>query len=176
VCARAFPPGRRIKAARSVARPFPPLCEQYSSTYLAQVTIPTDNVDPSFIRKPRRWDIKLIRHFMVIIGPISSVYDFVTFYLLLAVFRANAALFHTGWFVESLATQTLVLFIIRTAGNPLRSRPSAPLSFTTIIAVFVGLALPFTRWLRYWDLCRCHACILPSLPERPRPIYCLFRL
>jgi len=82
--------------------------------------------------------------FPVIIGPISSVYDFVTFYVLLAVFRANAALFHTGWFVESLATQTLVLFIIRTAGNPLRSRPSAPLSFTTIIAVFVGLALPFS--------------------------------
>src|SRR5581483_8425274 len=77
---------------------------------LAQVTIPTDNVDSSFVRKPRHWDIRLIRRFMVLIGPISSVYDFLTFYAMLAVFKAGEALFHTGWFVESLATQTLVLF------------------------------------------------------------------
>jgi Mg2+-importing ATPase len=111
---------------------------------LAQVTIPTDNVDPSFIRKPRHWDIKLIRDFMIFIGPISSVYDFLTFYVLLAVFKSSEALFHTGWFVESLATQTLVLFVIRTVGNPLRSRPSVPLAFTTIAVVVVGLVIPFT--------------------------------
>src|SRR5207247_5543708 len=102
---------------------------------LAQVTIPTDNVDPSFIRKPRHWNIKLIRDFMIYIGPISSIYDFLTFYVMLAVFRAHEPLFHTGWFVESLATQTLVLFVIRTAGNPLRSRPSAALTTTTILIV-----------------------------------------
>jgi Mg2+-importing ATPase len=111
---------------------------------LAQVTIPTDNVDRSFIRKPRHWDIKLIRNFMIFIGPISSVYDFLTFYVLLAVFKSSEALFHTGWFVESLATQTLVLFVIRTAGNPLRSRPSVPLAVTTIAVVVIGLVIPYT--------------------------------
>lgn len=109
---------------------------------LAQVTIPTDRVDPSFIRKPRRWDLRLIRDFMLLIGPISSLYDFLTFWVLLAVFHASATLFHTGWFVESLATQTLVLFVIRTAGNPLRSRPSRALTLTTVAIVFVGVILP----------------------------------
>lgn len=111
---------------------------------LAQVTIPTDNVDRSFIRKPHRWDISIIRKFMLYIGPISSVYDFLTFYIMLKVFHASEALFHTGWFVESLATQTLVLFVIRTAGNPFRSRPSLPLTITTLGVVAVGLLLPFT--------------------------------
>jgi Mg2+-importing ATPase len=111
---------------------------------LAQVTIPTDRVDDSFIRKPHHWDIKLIRNFMVFIGPISSIYDFLTFYVLLAVFKSSEALFHTGWFVESLATQTLVLFVIRTAGNPLSSRPSIALTVTTVTVVVVGLVIPFT--------------------------------
>lgn len=111
---------------------------------LAQVTIPTDNVDPSFIRKPRRWDIGIIRKFMLYIGPISSVYDFLTFYIMLKVFHASEALFHTGWFVESLATQALVLFVIRTASNPFRSRPSLPLTITTLGVVAIGLLLPFT--------------------------------
>ena len=81
---------------------------------------------------------------MVVIGPISSIYDFLTFGVLLWVFRASEALFQTGWFVESLATQTLVLFIIRTAGNPLRSRPSLPLAVTTVLVVLIGVVLPFT--------------------------------
>jgi len=85
---------------------------------LAQVTIPTDNVDDAFIRTPQRWNIGIIRRFMLMIGPISSIYDFLTFGALLWVFHASEALFQTGWFVESLATQTLVLFVIRTAGNP----------------------------------------------------------
>ncbi len=111
---------------------------------LAQVTIPTDNVDATFIRKPHHWDIGLLRNFMLVIGPISSMYDFLTFFVMLAVFHASESLFHTGWFVESLATQTLVLFVIRTAGNPLRSRPSRPLIATTLAIVFVGILLPFT--------------------------------
>ncbi len=111
---------------------------------LSQVTIPTDHVDASYIIKPHRWDIKLIRDFMIYIGPISSIFDFLTFFIMLWVFRAPEALFHTGWFVESLATQTLVLFIIRTAGNPLRSRPSLPLAITTILVVCIGIILPFT--------------------------------
>ena len=111
---------------------------------LSQVTIPTDNVDASFIRKPQHWDIKLIRHFMIFIGPVSSIFDFLTFFIMLRVFNAGPVLFHTGWFVESLATQTLVLFIIRTAGNPLRSRPSLPLTITTLLIVVVGCVLPYT--------------------------------
>ena len=111
---------------------------------LAQVTIPTDNVERAFIRKPHRWDIGLIRDFMIYIGPISSAYDFLTFFVLLKIFHASETLFHTGWFVESLATQTLVIFVIRTARNPLRSRPSLALTATTLIIVLVGIVLPFT--------------------------------
>jgi Mg2+-importing ATPase len=111
---------------------------------LAQVTIPTDNVDSSFTHKPRRWDISAIRQFMLLIGPISSLYDFLTFWALLTLFHASEALFHTGWFVESLATQTLVLFVIRTAGNPLQSRHSRTLTVTTLLIVLVGIALPMT--------------------------------
>jgi len=109
---------------------------------LSQITIPTDNVDPSFIIKPRRWNISLIRDFMIYIGPISSVYDFLTFFLLLKVFHATESLFQTGWFVESLATQTLVIFIIRTAGNPFRSRASVPLTITTLAVVAIACLLP----------------------------------
>jgi Mg2+-importing ATPase len=86
----------------------------------------------------------LIRNFMIFIGPISSLYDFLTFYVLLHFFHAGEPEFHTGWFVESLATQTLVLFVIRTMGNPLRSRPSLPLAVTTILMVAIGIALPFS--------------------------------
>jgi P-type Mg2+ transporter len=111
---------------------------------LAQVTIPTDNVDEAFIRAPQRWNIAIIQRFMVVIGPISSIYDFVTFGVLLWVFHASEALFQTGWFVESLATQTLVLFVIRTAGNPLRSRPSLPLAVTTALVALIGVILPFS--------------------------------
>lgn len=111
---------------------------------LAQVTIPTDHVDPSFMRKPRRWDISLIRKFMIVIGPISSLYDLLTFYILLEFFQASEAFFQTGWFVESLVTQTLVLLVIRTAKNPLHSRPSLPLLASVVAIVVVGMALPFT--------------------------------
>ncbi|MGA7191285.1 MAG: magnesium-translocating P-type ATPase, partial [Candidatus Acidiferrales bacterium] len=110
----------------------------------AQITIPSDNVDEQAIRTPRRWDMKLIRNFMIFIGPISSIYDFLTFYVLLHFFHASQPEFHTGWFVESLATQTLVLFVIRTMGNPLKSRPSLPLAGTTILMVIIGILLPYS--------------------------------
>jgi len=110
---------------------------------LAQVTIPTDNVDPAFIRSPQRWNVNIIRNFMITIGPISSIFDFLTFFVLLKVLHASEQLFHTGWFVESLATQTLVLFVIRTAGRPWSNRPSAALAFTTTAIVVVGVLLPF---------------------------------
>jgi len=111
---------------------------------MAQVTIPTDNVDDAYVRAPQRWDIKLIRNFMIFVGPISSIYDFLTFYVLLHWLHAGQEEFHTGWFVESLATQTLVLFVIRTAGNPLRSRPSRALTATTLAIVMAAIVLPYT--------------------------------
>ncbi len=115
---------------------------------LAQVTIPTDNVDPEVLRKPQRWDIGTIRNFMLIIGPISSLYDFLTFWVLFHFFQAGEVLFHTGWFVESLATQTLVLFVIRTPRNLLTSRPSLPLAVTTIAVVAAGISLPYSPLAR----------------------------
>jgi len=136
-------------AAASVFLPFLPMLPTQillnNFLYdLAQVTIPTDHVDQTFIHKPQRWNVKLIRDFMIYIGPVSSIYDFLTFFALLKVFNASEQLFHTGWFVESLATQTLVIFIIRTAGNPFRSRPSVPLTATTIGVVMAGIVIPFT--------------------------------
>ena len=111
---------------------------------LTQLAIPTDRIDPPFVRKPRRWDIGIIRRFMLVLGPVSSLFDFLTFWILLALFQADEKLFHTGWFVESLATQTLVVFVIRTAGNPLRSRPSRALTATVLAVVAFAVALPYT--------------------------------
>jgi Mg2+-importing ATPase len=112
----------------------------------SQISIPGDNVDPALLHRPKRWQIGFIRQFMIIIGPISSIYDFLTFGVLLWVFHAstNAPLFHTGWFVESLATQTLVILVIRTAGNPLQSRPSLPLLISVLAVVAIATALPYT--------------------------------
>lgn len=136
-------------AAASVFLPFLPMLATQillnNFLYdLSQVTIPTDNVDESYIRKPQRWDMRLVRNFMLFIGPISSIFDFATFYVLLHFFHAGQPAFHTGWFVESLATQTLVLFVIRTMGNPFKSRPSAALATTTLAIVAIGVLLPFT--------------------------------
>src|SRR5262249_46060984 len=111
---------------------------------LAQITIPTDNVDAAFLKKPQQWDVAFIRTFMLAVGPVSSAFDAITFYVLLQMFGADEQAFHTGWFIESLATQVLVLFVIRTAGNPLESRPSGPLVATCLAVVALGVWLPFS--------------------------------
>jgi Mg2+-importing ATPase len=85
---------------------------------------------------------------MILIGPISSLFDFVTFFVLLRVFHADQALFHTGWFVESLCTQTLVIFVIRTFERPWRSRPSAALTASVLAIVALGAVLPVTPFAR----------------------------
>jgi Mg2+-importing ATPase len=136
-------------AAASVFLPFLPMLPTQillnNFLYdLAQITIPSDNVDEQYLRRPQRWDMRVIRDFMVFIGPISSIFDFVTFYVLIRVFHATETLFHTGWFVESLATQTLVLFVIRTMGSPFRSRPSRALTISTLAIVGIGVLLPAT--------------------------------
>jgi Mg2+-importing ATPase len=140
-------------AAASVFLPFLPMLptQILLNNFLydaSQLTIPSDNVDKEYMRRPRPWDMKMVRNFMLVIGPISSIYDFLTFYVLLHFFHASQAEFHTGWFVESLATQTLVIFVIRTMGNPLKSRPSLPLAITTILIVATGIFLPYSPFSR----------------------------
>ncbi|MGB8652038.1 MAG: magnesium-translocating P-type ATPase [Mycobacteriales bacterium] len=111
----------------------------------SQLAIPTDHVDPEQLARPSRWDISLIRRFMLFFGPISSLFDFATFGVMLWGFHASASLFHSGWFVESLATQTLVIFAIRTRRTPFfRSHPSVPLLLAALGVVLVGAVLPGT--------------------------------
>ncbi len=109
----------------------------------SQLAIPTDNVDEEQLRRPSHWDIRFIRRFMIWFGPISSLFDFATFAIMLGVFHAGAAQFRSGWFTESLATQTLVIFAIRTRRIPfLRSHPSLPLTLAALSVVTVGALLP----------------------------------
>lgn len=110
-----------------------------------QLAIPTDRVDSEQLRAPSHWDIAFIRRFMLFFGPISSLFDFVTFAVLLSVFQAGPELFRSGWFVESLATQTLVIFVIRTRRSPFtRSRTSRPLLVAALTTVVVGAILPMS--------------------------------
>jgi Mg2+-importing ATPase len=111
---------------------------------ISEVPIPLDAVDPEEVRSPRVLDMGFIRNFMLAVGPISSVFDFLTFYVMLAVLKADEALFQTGWFVESLTTQVLVIFIIRTRGNPLKSHAHPVLTATSLAVVTIGAVLPFT--------------------------------
>jgi len=113
----------------------------------AQLTLPTDNVDQTYIQKPQRLQASFVRNFMVAFGPVSSVFDFLTFFVLLFVFKASAPLFQTAWFVESLFTQTLVIFAIRTGKIPFwRSKPSKLLVFNILVILILALVLPFTSF------------------------------
>jgi Mg2+-importing ATPase len=124
----------------------------------SQVGIPTDRVDDEYMGKPRRWNIASIKKFMLFLGPVSSIFDYTTFFLMLLVFKCwdyNKGvgedqktylenLFHTGWFVESILTQTLIVHVIRTNRIPfLQSRASVALSLTTLVVIGVAIALPY---------------------------------
>lgn len=112
---------------------------------VSQMAIPTDRVDEEQLNRPAHWDIRMIRRFMAVFGPISSVFDILTFVFMLRVLHADRAEFRAGWFVESLATQTLVIFVIRTRRTPFfRSRASVTLTCSTLICVAVGVAVPFS--------------------------------
>jgi P-type Mg2+ transporter len=111
---------------------------------ISEIAIPMDAVDEEMVSQPRRWDIGFVRRFMLVLGPISSLFDFLTFALLLVVFDAGETLFHTGWFVESLMTQVLVIFVIRTRRNPLRSRPCPLLAASSALVVAAAAGLPYT--------------------------------
>jgi Mg2+-importing ATPase len=112
---------------------------------LSELSIPTDNVDPEYVSKPKRLDISLIRRLMIVLGPVSSVFDFLTFFIMLFVFNATEPLFQTAWFVESLCTQVLVVFVIRTRRRPFyKSKPSMLLFLSCLIIVSTALILPLT--------------------------------
>lgn len=110
----------------------------------SQVTIPADNVDESYIQKPQRWNLKMVRNYMFIFGLTSSVFDMATFYLLYKYFAVTEAQFRTGWFMESLATQILVVFIIRTSHIPfIQSKPGKFLVISTMACLVIGWLLPY---------------------------------
>jgi len=109
---------------------------------ISETTIPTDNVDHEYIERPRRWNLSFVRKFMILFGPISSIFDFLTFFIMLYVFNATESLFQTAWFLESLATQTLVIFAIRTRRAPFYK--SRPLLFSSLAILGIALIMPFT--------------------------------
>jgi len=112
---------------------------------MAQIFLPSDNVDKEYTMKARPWNVGYIKKFMVIIGPISSIYDFMTYGVMLFIFHASPELFHTGWFIESLCTQTLVIYIIRTGKIPfIESRPSPLLLLNSILIVALAIFIPFS--------------------------------
>jgi Mg2+-importing ATPase len=119
---------------------------------ISEIAIPLDKVDAVEVRRPRVIDMTFIRNFMLVVGPISSLFDFLTFYVMWVVLQADEKLFQTGWFVESLCTQVLVIFIIRTRGNPLKSRPHRLLTVSSLAVVAIAVFLPFTALGNYFGL------------------------
>lgn len=111
---------------------------------ISELPIPMDKVDSMETRNPRVLNINFIRNFMFVIGPISSLFDFLTFYVMLVILQSNEKLFQTGWFVESLCTQVMVIFIIRTRGSPLKSCAHPILIATSTAVVLIGALIPFT--------------------------------
>jgi Mg2+-importing ATPase len=124
---------------------------------LSEFAIPTDNVDPEYIQKPKRLNISFVKRFMLYFGPMSSIFDFLTFFIMLSVFNAwnNPALFQTAWFIESLCTQTLVIFVIRTRRSPFfKSVPSRALLISSLSIVAFAILLPATPigdWFQFQD-------------------------
>lgn len=117
---------------------------------LSEIPIPLDNVDKDYLKQPRQWDMGFIRNFMFAVGSVSSIFDFLTFYVMLKILNADEALFRTGWFIESIATQVLVIFVIRTSHNPLKSRPNLWLLTSSILVVVVAAMLPYTKLGSYF--------------------------
>jgi Mg2+-importing ATPase len=127
------------------------------------LTIATDNVDPELVEKPRRWDIKFIRDIMIIFGLISSVFDFLTFGVLIYIVKAAPAEFRTGWFVESLMTELLITLVLRTRRSIFKSKPSFYLWLSTLAVTIVAVAIPYLPFG-------------PLLGFTPLPLYALLLL
>jgi Mg2+-importing ATPase len=113
-------------------------------TDMPEMTIATDNVDSELVKSPRRWNIKFIKNFMLVFGILSSIFDYLTFGVLLFILNASPTLFRTGWFIESVISATLIVFVIRTQKSLFRSMAGKPLIIVTIFVVLIVLILPFT--------------------------------
>jgi Mg2+-importing ATPase len=113
-------------------------------TDFPEMTIASDRVDREQVSKPRRWDIRFIRNFMLVFGLLSSVFDYLTFAALLFLLHADQAQFRTGWFMESVISASMIVLVIRTHQSILKSRPSRPLFFATIAIVIISLIFPYT--------------------------------
>jgi P-type Mg2+ transporter len=118
---------------------------------ISQSAITADNVDPEYVEKPKRWDIGYIRSFMLSLGPVSSLFDFLTFFIMLFIFFPlfpgfpHDRFFQTAWFIESLATQTFVIFAIRTRKSPFwKSKPGKLLTISSFVIVAIALIIPYT--------------------------------
>jgi len=123
----------------------------------SQTAIPLDNVDQEYIEKPRKWQIDDIGRFMFFIGPISSIFDYLTYFMMLFVFNAwnNPSLFQTGWFVESLITQTMIVHVIRSRKIPFfQTWASLPLVITTVSVVATGILITFSPFASYFNFVR----------------------
>jgi Mg2+-importing ATPase len=149
-------------AGASLFLPFLPLLPKQIllmnlMTDFPEMTIATDSVDAELTERPRRWDVRFIRNFMLVFGSLSSIYDFLTFGVLLLVLRADPAAFRTGWFVESVVSATLVVLVVRTRRAFFQSRPS-PLLLLASIGVVTG-----TLWIPYSPLA-------PLLGFQPIPL------
>jgi P-type Mg2+ transporter len=113
-------------------------------TDLPEMTIATDRVDEELVVRPRRWDIRFIRNFMLTFGPVSSVFDYLTFGVLLFVLHTTTEQFRTGWFLESVVSASLIVLVIRSRWPFFHSRPSGYLLLATLLTVGVTLTLPYT--------------------------------
>jgi Mg2+-importing ATPase len=144
-------------AGASLFLPFLPLLptQILLNNFLSDIpamTIATDRVDPELVEKPLRWNLRFIRDFMIVFGGISSVFDFLTFGALLWLLKASPEQFRSGWFVESVLTELLILLVIRTRRAFFRSRPSLPLRISTALVTVLSLALLYLPIHRYFDL------------------------
>jgi Mg2+-importing ATPase len=108
------------------------------------MAVAADNVDEDQLMQPQRWNINQLKNFMIVFGLHSSVFDYLTFYALYKLFKADVDMFHTGWFIESICTELLILFVIRTRKSLLKSAPGKLLISLSILAFVITAALPFT--------------------------------
>jgi len=136
-------------AGASLFLPFLPLLPKQIlltnlMTDFPEMTIATDSVDPEMVERPRRWDVRFIRNFMMVFGLVSSVFDYLTFGVLLLLLHATPAQFRTGWFLESVISASLIVLVIRTRRPCFRSRPGLHLLIATSLVVAATLVLPYT--------------------------------
>jgi len=144
-------------AGASLFLPFLPLLpKQILLTNLLtdfpEMTIATDDVDRELVEKPRKWDIKFIKRFMIFFGIISSVFDYITFGVLLLILKADPVLFRTGWFVESVLSASLVVLVIRTRKPFFKSKPGSYLLITTLLIAFIVIVLPYLHFSTLLEL------------------------